>query len=72
MIKTFDVKFIDIKSYEKINDFKEPHIIFFISYGSEDEKFFYEHITEFVKGPYIISLLKGSESLQELLKEKLG
>ena len=24
------------------------------------------------KGPYVISLLKGSESLQELLKEKLS
>lgn len=72
LIKTFDVKFIDIKSYEKINDFKEPQIIFFISYGSEDENFFHEHISEFVKGPYVISLLKGSESLQELLKEKLS
>ena len=72
MIKTFDVKFIDIKSYEKINDFKEPQIIFFISYGSEDEKFFHEHIPEFVRGPYVIALLKGSESLQELLKEKLS
>lgn len=72
LIKTFNVKFIDIKSYEKINDFKEPQIIFFISYGSEDEKFFHEYISEFLKGPYVISLLKGSESLQELLKEKLS
>ena len=72
LIKTFNVRFIDVKTYEKINDFKEPQIIFFISYGSEDEKFFHENITEFVRGPCVISLLKGSESLQELLKEKLS
>ena len=72
LIKTFDIKFVDMKSYEKIYGFSEPQIIFFISYGSEDENFFYKHLKKLYNGPYIISLLKGSDSLQELLKEKLS
>ena len=70
-LKTFEINFVDSTNYKNFKKTNEPKLIFFISFGTSDEKLFRDEIINYFPSPYVVSLFKGSDELQKLLKDKI-